>query len=83
MFWPVFWIFGFAAFLSLARAARGPSFADRFLGVSSFVNILTLAVVAYSVSIGTEFYIDMAIVLVMMSFVGTLAIAKWSPRRSG
>lgn len=68
-----------AAVISLARAALGPSFADRYLGIGAFVNILTLFLVAYAVDVGNQFYLDTAILLTVLSFVGTLAIAKYAP----
>jgi multisubunit Na+/H+ antiporter MnhF subunit len=75
------YLFVFAGLLSLVRAGLGPSFADRFLGIGAFVNVVTLLLVAHAISVGSQFYIDVAILLVMMSFVGSLAIAKYAPRK--
>ncbi len=73
------YMFIFAGILSLIRAGLGPSFADRFLGVGAFVNLVTLLLVVHAIGIGSQFYLDVAILLVMLSFVGSLAIAKYAP----
>jgi multicomponent Na+:H+ antiporter subunit F len=73
------WMFMLAGLLSLLRAALGPTFADRYLGVSAFSGILTLGIVYYALESGIQFYLDIAIVLVMLSFTGSLAVAKYAP----
>lgn len=78
------WIYLFiiAGILALVRTGLGPSFADRYLGIGAFVNVVTLLLVVHAIGTGSQFYIDTAILLVMMSFVGSLAIAKYAPRNS-
>jgi len=79
------WLYLFigAGLLALVRAGLGPSFADRFLGIGAFVNVVTLLLVVYAINMGSQFYLDIAMLLVMLSFVGSLAIAKYAPRRGG
>lgn len=76
------YMFVFVGALCLIRSGLGPTFADRFLGIAAFVNIITLLLVVHAMEIGSQFYLDTAILLVMLSFVGSLAIAKYAPRRS-
>jgi multicomponent Na+:H+ antiporter subunit F len=77
------WIYLFviAGLLSLIRAGLGPTFADRYLGIGAFINIVTLLVVVYAIQFGNQFFLDIAMLLVMMSFVGSLAIAKYAPKK--
>jgi len=74
------YLFVFAGLLALIRAGLGPTFADRFIGIGAFVNVITLMLVVYAIQIKSQFYLDVAILLVMLSFVGSLAIAKYSPK---
>jgi len=70
-----------AGLLGLVRAGLGPTFADRFLGISVFANIITLLMVYQAIVMAKEFYLDIAMLIVMLSFVGSLAIAKYAPKR--
>jgi len=77
------YLFVAAAILSLLRAAKGPSFADRYLGINNIVCIAILLMVLQSFELAQQFYLDMAILLAILSFVGSLAIAKYAPRGNG
>lgn len=75
-------ILGVAAFLCLFRIFRGPTIADRMVGVDImgilFVGITAITGILYNLS----FLVDIAIVLALISFVGTLALAKYLERRT-
>ncbi|MCK4333763.1 Na(+)/H(+) antiporter subunit F [candidate division WOR-3 bacterium] len=75
-------ILGVAAFLCLFRIFRGPTIADRMVGVDImgilFVGITAITGILYNLS----FLVDIAIALVLISFVGTLALAKYLERRT-
>jgi multisubunit Na+/H+ antiporter MnhF subunit len=70
------YLFIAAGIIAAARAIAGPTFADRVIAISSVVSIVIFLMVLYSVTYGIEMYLDIAIVLMMLSFVGSLAIAK-------
>lgn len=70
------YLFIAAGIIALGRAIRGPTFADRAISISSMISIIVFLMVFYSVSYGTEVYMDIAIILMLLSFVGSLAIAK-------
>ena len=80
MIGPYIYLFIAAGIISLARGVLGPSFADRYLGIAALTNVVTLLLVVYAIELGSQFYMDLAIILVMMSFVGSMAIAKFAPR---
>lgn len=71
------YLFIAAGLIAAARAIAGPTFADRVISISSIVSIVIFLMVFYSVSYGMELYLDIAIILMLLSFVGSLAIAKF------
>jgi multicomponent Na+:H+ antiporter subunit F len=75
-------ILGVAAFLCLFRIFRGPTIADRMVGVDImgilFVGITAITGIIYNLS----FLVDIAIALALISFIGTLALAKYLERRT-
>ena len=71
------YIFVAAALIIAVRLLLGPSFADRMLSAGTFMNILVVIIAIYAVSIGSDFYLDIAILMVLLSFTGTLAISKF------
>lgn len=66
-----------SCFLCLLKFFRSSTNADRFLAVV----ILTLLVVGFlgvvAVKTDSEFLVDMAIDVVILAFVGTLAVSKY------
>ena len=75
------YIFLVAGIIALIRAILGPTFADRLISIGTLVSISVILIVIYSVSMGLEILMDVAIVITMLSFVGTLAIAKFTKPR--
>lgn len=75
-------ILAISAFLCLFRIARGPTISDRMVGVDImgiiFVGVTALTGVLFNLS----YLIDIAIVLALISFIGTLALAKYLERRT-
>jgi len=62
--------------LCLARAARGPSVADRMLAIDTLATVvLGMTVVVFTMT-GLEYLMNVAIALALLGFVGTLALAK-------
>ncbi len=66
-----------AGLIAAARAVAGPTFADRMIAIDSMIAIIIFVMVLKSVEYGTDIYIDIAIVFMLLSFVGTLALAKF------
>ncbi len=78
MFMYIFYISGF---IVLLRAVTGPTFADRVIAMNTLINILTFFMIYHAIQIRNELYLDVAIVITMLSFVGTLAISKYIVRK--
>jgi multicomponent Na+:H+ antiporter subunit F len=65
------------SFLCLYRIIRGPSIADRMVGIDIF-GILVVGICALLVvRTGRQFIIDIAITWAILSFIGTLTLAKY------
>lgn len=78
----IFTILAVGGFLCLFRIYKGPSIADRAVGVDImgilFVGITALTALFYDLA----FLIDLSITLTLFSFIGTLALAKYLEKRS-
>jgi multisubunit Na+/H+ antiporter MnhF subunit len=70
-------IFAAAAALVAVRAMLGPSFADRVIAFDVIVNLVALLMVFQAIRIQSQLYLDIAIFIVLLSFIGTLAIARY------
>jgi multicomponent Na+:H+ antiporter subunit F len=65
------------SFLCLFRIIRGPTIADRMVGIDIF-GILVVGICALLVIItGRKFIIDIAITWAILSFIATLTLAKY------
>ena len=71
------YIFLAAGLIIAVRLALGPSFADRMLSAGALINMLVVLIAIYAVNIGSDFYLDIAILMILLSFIGTLAVVKY------
>jgi multicomponent Na+:H+ antiporter subunit F len=61
----------------LFRIIRGPSIADRMVGIDIF-GILVVGICAIlSIKTGRSFILDIGIAWIILSFIGTLTLAKY------
>ena len=66
-----------ALLLNLWRVVRGPDLPDRILALDTlYVNSIALLVL-FGVYLDTTIYFEAALLIAMMGFVGTVAIAKY------
>ncbi len=69
-------------FLCLYRVGRGPSAPDRTVAI----DILGIVVVGFcallSLETGKDFYLNIAMAWALLSFIGTIALAKFLEGRS-
>lgn len=62
--------------LCLARLLRGPAIVDRLLALDTMtINVLAFLVVL-SIHLRTDVFLESVLVLALLAFVGTVAIAK-------
>lgn len=62
---------------ALWRTVVGPTQTDRLLGGTMAANILTFALLVAGMLGGSELYFDAVIAATLLSFSGTLIIARW------
>ncbi len=78
----IFSILAVGGFMCLYRIYKGPSIADRAVGVdimgTLFVGIAALSAFFYDLS----YLMDLAISLTLFSFIGVIALAKYLEKRS-
>jgi multicomponent Na+:H+ antiporter subunit F len=63
--------------VSTFRVWRGPSGADRLQAVDSVTTLLIGIIIVLALIQGTSMLIDVGIALAALSFVGTLAVARY------
>lgn len=69
--------FALAMLLALGRALRGPTAPDRILALDTlYVNGMALLIVL-GIREGNRLYFEAALVIAMLGFVGTVALAKF------
>lgn len=62
---------------ALWQAVRGPTLTDRLLGGSIAGNVLTFVLLVAGMLAGSELYFDAVIAAALLSFSGTLIVARW------
>lgn len=73
-------LFG-ALLVSLAfvvyRTVRGPHVLDRLLTLDVIALIIICLIVVWELAVGTTYFFDAVLVLVIIGFISTVAIAKY------
>jgi multicomponent Na+:H+ antiporter subunit F len=70
-----------SAALCVLRAFRGPTLADRVLALDSMLITGVVAVGVETARTGRGVYIDVLLVVALVAFVGTTAVARFIERR--
>lgn len=65
------------------RIVRGPSLADRMIAVDGLVATMVACVIVHAVDHGTTRFLDVALVVAFVGFLGTSAGARFIERRGG
>lgn len=66
--------------ISTLRLLRGPDITDRVLGLDTMYACGLMMLLVLGIQFGVELYFDIALVLAMFSFVGSVAMAKFLVR---
>jgi len=72
-----FGLLGLAALLTLVRILRGPTLADRILGLDTLTGIIIGIIGVFAVRTGLYLYIDIAVALALVAFLATAAFARF------
>ncbi len=71
-----------AAILNAIRLIKGPDAPDRVLALDTlYINAIAL-IVLLGLTLGTRLYLEAALLIAVMGFVGTVALAKYLKRGS-
>ena len=71
------WILLIASCLCLYRIAAGPTPPDRTVAIDILGTLIVGFVCLYAVRRGQDFYINIGMAWALLSFIGTLALAKY------
>lgn len=67
--------------LSFVRLARGPSLADRVVALDLISTISIGLIAVYSIANDETAFLDVAIILALIAFLGTIAFAYYLEQR--
>ena len=71
-----------AALLNVYRLIKGPDAPDRILALDTlYINAITL-IILLGITLKTRMYLESALLIAVMGFVGTVAMAKYLKRGS-
>ncbi|MBP7675593.1 MAG: cation:proton antiporter [Thermoanaerobaculia bacterium] len=73
-------VLGLALLLTLVRIAKGPTLPDRVVGLDLLGTLGMSVAAVLALAAGDAVYIDVAIVLALLSFLGTVAFAVYLER---
>lgn len=76
-----FSVLAFAGVLCAVRLARGPSLADRVLALDSLLIVGVVGVAIESARTRSGVYLDVLLVVALVAFIGTTAVARFIERR--
>jgi multicomponent Na+:H+ antiporter subunit F len=67
----------------LIRAIVGPSLADSLVAIDGLVVTVVAVILVVSISRNTAWFLDVAVVVALVGFLGTTAGARFIERRGG
>lgn len=76
-------LLGSGLLITFIRIVRGPSLPDRVVALDLMATFIIAISAVYSVASGQPSYLDAAVVLALITFLGTVAFAFYLHRRSG
>ncbi len=72
-----------AAAAFVVRVLLGPSLADRVVALDGLVVTLTATILVHSVRLEDDSFVDVAVVVAFVGFLGAVAGARFIERRGG
>lgn len=71
-----------AVIMAFVRLVRGPNLADRVVALDLITTLAIGIIGVYAIAVGQPVFLDVAIVLALISFLGTVAFAYYIERRA-
>ena len=69
-----------AALVAFVRVVRGPTLPDRVVAIDLIGVLIVGVIVVEAAATGNQAFLDVAIVIALISFVGTIAYARYVER---
>jgi multicomponent Na+:H+ antiporter subunit F len=79
---PLLAILGLALLLAFIRLVRGPTLPDRVVALDLMAVLAVAIITLYAIATNERILLDAAIVLALITFLGTVAFARYVERRS-
>lgn len=79
--WIILPLLGLGLLITFIRVVRGPSLPDRVVAVDLMATFIIAISAVYSISSNQPSYLDAAVVLALITFLGTVAFAYYLHRR--
>lgn len=73
-------ILDLALFLAFVRLVRGPSLPDRVVALDLIASLVVGIIAVYDILTEQPVYLDVAIALALVAFLGTVAFARYLER---
>ena len=70
-----------AVVLAFFRLVRGPSLADRVVALDMMTVLIVAFCGLFAISTGEHAFLDVAVVLALVGFLATVALARYAERR--
>ncbi|WP_202843277.1 K+/H+ antiporter subunit F [Luteimonas saliphila] len=74
-------VVGIAMLLSLWRLVRGPTAPDRILALDTLYVTTIALLVLFGMYLDSEIYFEVALIIAMLGFFGTVVLSKYVVRR--
>ena len=79
--WCILPLLGLGLLVTFIRVVRGPSLPDRVVALDLMATFIIAISAVYSISSDQPSYLDAAVVLALITFLGTVAFAYYLHRR--
>lgn len=79
--WIILPLLGGGVLLAFVRLWRGPSLPDRVVALDLIASLSICIIAVYGMGTAQPVLLDVAIVLALLSFLGTIAFARYLERR--
>ena len=80
-YWFVLPVITLSVALSFVRLVRGPSLPDRVVALDLMTTLGIAVIGVYAILIDEAIFVDIAVVVALISFLGTIAFAFYVQRR--
>ncbi len=76
-----FGLLAVAAVLMATRAMRGPTVAERVVALDVLLVVITCGILVGAARTGDGIFLDLAVVAALLTFAGTVTVARFIERR--